>query len=79
MVHINNINLNSVFTLIIQTDRSEQIVLTLIKLLRDYTFFSSIAKFIIVFVCVEVLRPSQPNGVMSSMVSLPNHTFTVQA
>ena len=28
------------------------------------------------FVCVEVLRP---NGVMSSAVSLPNHTFTVQA
>ena len=26
-------------------------------------------------VCVEVLRPSQPNGVMSSAVSLPNHTF----
>ena len=24
------------------------------------------------FVCVEVLRPSQPNGVMSSTVSLPN-------
>ena len=33
----------------------------------------------IVFVCVEVLRPSQPNGVMSSAVSLPNHTFTGQA
>ena len=32
-----------------------------------------------VFVCVEVLRPSQPNGVMSSVVSLPNHTFTGQA
>ena len=31
------------------------------------------------FVCVEVLRPSQPNGVMSSKVSLPNHTFTGQA
>ena len=31
------------------------------------------------FVCVEVLRPSQPNGVMSSVVSLPNHTFTGQA
>ena len=30
------------------------------------------------FVCVEVLRPSQPNGVMSSAVSLPNHTFTGQ-
>ena len=31
------------------------------------------------FVCVEVLRPSQPNGVKSSVVSLPNHTFTGQA
>ena len=31
------------------------------------------------FVCVEVLRPSQPIGVMSSAVSLPNHTFTGQA
>ena len=31
------------------------------------------------FVCVEVLRPSQPNGVMWSVVSLPNHTFTGQA
>ena len=31
------------------------------------------------FVCVEVLRPSQPNGVMSSMISLPNHTCTGQA
>ena len=30
-------------------------------------------------VCVEVLQPSQPNGVMSSAVSLPNHTFTGQA
>ena len=33
---------------------------------------------IMVFVCVEVLRPSQPNGVLSSTVSLPNHTFTGQ-
>ena len=30
-------------------------------------------------VCVEVLQPSQPNGVMSSAVSLPNLTFTGQA
>ena len=33
-------------------------------------------------VCVEVLRPIQPNGVMSSMVvylTTPNHTFTGQA
>ena len=35
--------------------------------------------FLGLFVCVEVLRPSQPNGVMSSAVSLPNHTFTGQA
>ena len=35
--------------------------------------------FLCLFVCVEVLRPSQPNGVMSSAVSLPNHTFTGQA
>ena len=31
------------------------------------------------FVCVEVLRPSQPNEIMSSAVSLPNYTFTGQA
>ena len=31
------------------------------------------------FVCVEVLQPSQPNGVMSSTVNLPYHTFTGQA
>ena len=31
------------------------------------------------FVCVEVLPPNQPNGVMSSAVSLLNHTFTGQA
>ena len=31
----------------------------------------------IYFVCVEVLWPSQPNGV--NMVSFPNHNFTVQA
>ena len=31
------------------------------------------------FVCVEVLRPSQSNRVMSSAVSLPNQTFTGQA
>ena len=31
------------------------------------------------FVFVEVLGPSQPNGVMSSVVRLPNHTFTGHA
>ena len=31
------------------------------------------------FVCVEVLRLSQRNGVMSSAISLPNHTCTGKA
>ena len=31
------------------------------------------------FVCVEVFWPNQPNGVMSSQISLPNNTFTGQA
>ena len=31
------------------------------------------------FNCVEVLPPSQPYGIMSSTVNLPNHTFTGQA
>ena len=35
--------------------------------------------FVCLFVCVEVLRPSQPYGVMSSAVGLPNHTITGQA
>ena len=32
-----------------------------------------------IFVCVGVLRPSQPNGVTSSAANLPNHTFIGQA
>ena len=31
------------------------------------------------FVCVEVLRPTQPIGIMLSTVSLSKHTFTGQA
>ena len=34
---------------------------------------------ICLFVCVEVLQPSLPTGAMSSVVSLPNYTFTGQA
>ena len=45
-------------------------------LLPIYGFNLCQAKY---FVCVEVLQPSQPNGVMSNAVSLPNHTFTGQA
>ena len=29
-----------------------------------------------IFVCAEVLRPSQPIGVISNMVSLPNPAFS---
>ena len=48
---------------------------------KSYSHFCSknINVFENLFVCVEVLRPSQPSGVMSSAVSLPNHTFTGQA
>ena len=43
------------------------------------TFWNNMFTITCLFVCIEVLRPSQPNGVMSSVVSLPNHTFTGQA
>ena len=37
-------------------------------------------EFVTFNVCLfEVLQPSQPNGFMSSVVNLPNHTFTGQA
>ena len=36
----------------------------------------TIYRLMFLFVCVAVLRPSQPNGVMSSMVELLNHTFS---
>ena len=56
---------------------------TLIKLGQHFTLHNTVMittpDKVILFVCVEVLRPSQPNGVMSSAVSLPNHTFTGQA
>ena len=40
------------------------------RILKEWLFFS---------VCVEVFWPCQPNGVMSSVVSLPNYMFTGQA
>ena len=42
----------------------------------DCGFF--LDNFFSMFVCVEVLRPSQPNGFMSKVASLPNYTFTGQ-
>ena len=56
--------------------------LVLNGLVINFVIKQRIAIIIIIsqyFVCVEVLLPSQPNGVMSSAVSLPNHTFTGQA
>ena len=57
------------------------IFITFVTLHSIYPICSlhAILHIIQVLVCVEVLRPSQPNGVMLSMVSLPNHTFTGQA
>ena len=45
------------------------------RIITQYTTLTSP----LCIVSVEVLRPSQPNGVMSSAVSLPNHTFNGQA
>ena len=36
-------------------------------------------KRFVLFVCVDVLRPSERNGVISSAFNLHNHTFTGQA
>ena len=47
--------------------------------LLKFDFHTEPSSFCFVCVCVEVLRPSQPNGVMLSAVSLPNHTFTGHA
>ena len=49
-----------------------------IRLFYMKIFLFLVVKFSI-FVCVEILRLCQPNGVMSSAVSLPSHTFTGQA
>ena len=45
--------------------------------IRETTFVTS-CLLCCVFVRDEVLRPSQPNGIMSSAVSLSNHTFIGQ-
>ena len=39
-----------------------------------------VCMYVCMYACMyKYLRPRQPNGVMSSAVSLPNHTFTGQA
>ena len=62
----------------IGTDWNYHSVYGAIRNISIWLLLSSGAK-LLGFVCVEVLRPSQPNGVMLSMVSLPNDTFTGQA
>ena len=55
---------------------------------KNITYVTNVTEFFmtadrnslwICFVCAEVLRPSQPSGVISSAVSLLNYTFTGQA
>ena len=46
---------------------------------RAHIFLASATASSYLFVCVEILWPSQPIRVMSSVVSLPNHTFPGQA
>ena len=43
------------------------------------TFQKEMKTWVRRIVWLEVFRPSQPNGVMSSAVSFPTHTFTGQA
>ena len=57
-----------------QSDRAIVVYLSMTTL--EYMYIVFVLRFC--FVCVEVLRPGQPNGVMLSAVSLPNHTFTGQ-
>ena len=52
---------------------------SILKFLTLHSIFFKLNFARHLFVCVEVLWPSQPNGVMSSAVSLPNYTFTGQA
>ena len=70
------------------TDRSKAVVPVLVLLFVALWFILRgdllyVFPCVILFLCFQfvcaVLRPSQPNGVMSSAVSLPNHTFTGQA
>ena len=52
--------------------------MSLLRIMNPGVCTMSLSADYVMFVCVEVLRPSQPLGVMSSTVGLPNHTFTGQ-
>ena len=53
--------------------------MSLVTLLLTYGANNSKSWCKVMFVCVEVLQPSQPTEVMSRADSLPNHTFIGQA
>ena len=61
------------------TNLSKELVWGIRDMLIGSSCASSLTRGFCLFVCVQILRPSQPNGVMSSVVSLPNHMFTGQA
>ena len=50
-----------------------------LKIIDNFIISSQKHNVVGLFVCVQVLWPSQPDRVMSSAVSLLNHTFTGQA
>ena len=58
-----------------QTERMRMLILSM---LVSNVIRSFLLERFFFFFWFEVLRPSQPNGVMSSVVSLSNHTFTGQ-
>ena len=66
--------LNSSFSI-----RNEVIRMNIIYTAGFSSLLPSSYQVCLQFICVKVLGPSQPNGVMPSTVSLPNHMFTGQA
>ena len=70
----------------LKKDQGHQMMLFSVFLFRKniccgYSFVNAIQMDLptTMFICVEILRPSQLTGFMLSAVSLPNHTFTGQA
>ena len=58
---------------------SEKTIVVVVVVVEVVVVVAVVVEVVCLFVCVEILRPSPPNGVMSGAVSLPNHTFTRQA
>ena len=54
--------------------RGDKYIMETVRVLLNTTCL-----LVFIYVGVEVLQPSQPNWVTSSVVSIPNHMFTGQA